>query len=269
MKCGLKNRYELIDLYLAGELSDNEAKEFEEHYFQCDICFNELKAAEEAINLIEHEGSSILASKESSRDSAKKNFIQKIFEIKISKRRGIAVSFVLFVLVMLFVTLPTNKNSQQHQQNIVSVNKDSLGHEDVNEKVDSSKESSKKIPGKEIATDFSGPDFKPNPYFEEWSAENIRSDNEKLDRVISPLKEQKFYNKEIIFNWQMIKNEPVIFTVLTNQEKKVVTNNPSLKDFPLVKMKISPEVFKHSGLYYWRIEDENEVLYIGKFYFLK
>lgn len=269
MKCGLKNRYELIDRYLAGELSDNKAKEFEEHYFQCDICFNELKAAEEAINLIEHEGGSILALKESLRDSAKKNFIQKIFEIKISNRWGIAVSFALFVLVMLFVTLPTNKNSQQHQQNIVSVYKDSLGQEDVNEKIDSSKESSKKIPGKEIAANFSGPNFKSNPYLEEWLSENIRSDNEILDKVISPLKEQKFYNKEITFNWRMIKNEPVTFTILTNQEKKVVNNSLSLKEFPSVKIKISPEVFKHSGLYYWRIEDENEVLYIGKFYFLK
>lgn len=269
MKCGLKNRYELIELYLAGELSDNEAKEFEEHYFQCNICFNELKVAEEAINLIEREGSSILASKESSRDSSEKRFIQKIFEIKISKGWGIAVSFALLVLVMLFVTLSNNKNSQQHKQDIVSVSEDSLGQEDFNKKIDSSKERSEKIPGKEIASNFFGTDFKPNPYLEEWSTENIRSDNEILDKVISPLKEQKFYNKEITFNWQMIKNEPVTFTILTNQEKKIVTSSPSLKEFPSVKIKISSEVFKHSGLYYWRIEDEKEVLYIGKFYFLK
>lgn len=59
MKCDLINRESLISKYLMNELSEDENLKFEEHYFKCEECFNELKAAEETLNLIKDEGSTL------------------------------------------------------------------------------------------------------------------------------------------------------------------------------------------------------------------
>ena len=59
MECKIKNRHELISNYLLGELPEDEVKAFEEHYFQCETCFKELKIAEDAVNLIEKDGKAI------------------------------------------------------------------------------------------------------------------------------------------------------------------------------------------------------------------
>ena len=84
MECNLKNRSELIADYLMGNLSEDKAKAFEEHYFQCEICFNELKAAEDAIKLIKQEGPEILETSsgiDSKSKSSKnyKSFLSKLF----------------------------------------------------------------------------------------------------------------------------------------------------------------------------------------------
>ena len=114
-----------------------------------------------------------------------------------------------------------------------------------------------------------GPEFTPNAYLEEWSNENVRSGNEIIDNVISPGKGQKFHNEEIKFQWKMLENEPVTIKILTNREKEVYSHSPDQSNFPNLTVTVPPEVFKISGLYYWRIEDEKDVLYIGKFYFIK
>ncbi|MGH7599640.1 MAG: hypothetical protein ACREOI_25065, partial [bacterium] len=47
--------------YLTGELPEEDMIAFEEHYFQCATCFQELKIGEEAVNLIAREGPAVLA----------------------------------------------------------------------------------------------------------------------------------------------------------------------------------------------------------------
>ncbi|MFQ6094270.1 MAG: anti-sigma factor family protein, partial [bacterium] len=46
MDCEKIEREEIVDRYLLGELSDEEQKLFEEHYFGCDRCFQELRETE-------------------------------------------------------------------------------------------------------------------------------------------------------------------------------------------------------------------------------
>ncbi|HKB86150.1 MAG TPA: hypothetical protein VKD08_08285, partial [Ignavibacteriaceae bacterium] len=86
---------------------------------------------------------------------------------------------------------------------------------------------------------------------------------------ISPGNGQKFHNEEIKFKWLMLENEPVTIKILTNKEKEIYRYSPDQSTFPNLAVAVSSEVFKNSGLYYWRIEDSNDVLYIGKFYFIK
>ena len=268
MNCDQKNREETIARYLTGELSENEAQAFEEHYFQCNNCFRELKATEEAVNLIEQEGNDVLYSQSYADKSIKKKSNQGIFDVIFSKQFGIATSLVV-VLIILFLTLPIDKNSQRKHQSIASNNADSLNNRGVIKNIDSTSKNSEKPSANEIAAEFSGKEFKANPYMEAWMFENVRSESDKFDKMISPEVGQKFYGKEILFRWKMIKDEPVTFTIITNQEKRIFRTDPSTKNYPAISTKVLPSIFKHSGLYYFRIEDADEVLHVGKFYFIK
>jgi len=61
MKCNYENRDEVIAKYLNRELSEQEVVEFQEHFFNCDICFQELKFKRDALELIKAEGDAIFA----------------------------------------------------------------------------------------------------------------------------------------------------------------------------------------------------------------
>lgn len=56
MKCDYQNREGTIAEYLMNQLSDEETAKFQEHFFNCDICFQELKLKRAAVNLIKTEG---------------------------------------------------------------------------------------------------------------------------------------------------------------------------------------------------------------------
>ncbi len=56
MQCAKKNRNELIEDYLAGGLSNKEKEAFEEHFFNCNTCFQELRLRQEVVDLIKDEG---------------------------------------------------------------------------------------------------------------------------------------------------------------------------------------------------------------------
>ena len=254
MECDLKDRDKLIAGYLTGKLSEEEARNFEEHYFQCEVCFNELRAAEEAVNLIEKEGNSAFISNPETKVSK-----LRIADKSTHRSWGIAVAVVSVFIIILILMIPLQKKNEITNKTAV-IKKDTLNN----------KESIRKNSiSKEFTAELSGPDFKPNPYLEEMTAENTRSGSEKLDTVISPGPGQKFYDKEITFSWKMFKNEPVTLKVETNLEKEIFSRTIGHYKFPNLNTVVSPGIFKHSGLYYWRIEDENDVLYVGKFYFLK
>lgn len=61
MKCHYENRDEVIAKYLNRELSEEKIVEFQEHFFNCDICFQELKFKRDALELIKAEGETIFA----------------------------------------------------------------------------------------------------------------------------------------------------------------------------------------------------------------
>ena len=275
MECKLKNRHELISNYLMGELPDDEAKNFEEHYFQCETCFKELKIAEDAISLIRHEGPAILEPQthqpmaETEDESSKhKNFgsiIQKFTFPGLSspKRWGIAAAAIAVAITFLMIF--TNRNDQE-----VFNNKITSRNKETPKAMDTLKESRQKPEQvKDFLAELSGPDFEPEPYLEEWITENIRSDSKMIDTVFSPLIGEKFYNKEIIFRWNMTNDNVVSLKILTNREEEVFNATADQTQFPLLKVRTGINAFKQSGLYYWRIEDENEVLFVGKFYFFK
>ncbi len=61
MKCHIRNRDKVVDDYLMDILPKETKEAFEEHYFNCDECFQELRFKEEAVAIIKVEGASIFA----------------------------------------------------------------------------------------------------------------------------------------------------------------------------------------------------------------
>jgi len=59
--CVLSHRDEIIDRYVTRELSEEAMDAFDEHCFNCEICFQALKHREEFVQLIKTEGRTIFA----------------------------------------------------------------------------------------------------------------------------------------------------------------------------------------------------------------
>ena len=265
MECKIKNRHKLISDYLMGELPDDDAKSFEEHYFQCETCFKELKAAEKAINLIRQEGYSILNEK---KFTANKRFFLPVLSSPL--RWGIAFTSVALLAIILFL-LFQNKQETADEKIITKDEKTIPSDQDDNSDQDS-KDTLSNIETSQDKNDFAnltGPSFRTVPYLEEWITENVRSGNNKIDTILSPGIGEKFREENIIFKWKMIDKEIVSLRIFNNLEKEIFTSKPDQIQFPLLNVNVISKTFQQSGLYYWRLEDESEVLYVGKFYFLQ
>ena len=226
MKCTLPKRHEAIADYLTNELSEEEAIAFEEHYLQCDVCFQELQVAEDAMNLIEDEGPSILAAPE----TRTRNLDYPKRKLGWQPRWGFAIASVSVVAVIGFIVL-TNLNETD-------------------------------------LDNLSGPSFAPEPYLEEWVTQSTRTSDEIIDSVLSPEPGEKLISGRITFQWTMLERIPVSLKILSNLEEEIFTSTTELEQFPQFTIEVDTGIFKEAGLYYWRIEDEENVFFVGKFYFL-
>lgn len=103
MKCSIKNRDEIIVRYLNRELSDVEVEAFQEHFFNCDICFEELRFKQDALELIEAEGDKIFAERqvESQQKTRDWNISHTIRNIVQELRTRPSLSLGLTVIVLL------------------------------------------------------------------------------------------------------------------------------------------------------------------------
>ncbi|NWF90885.1 MAG: zf-HC2 domain-containing protein [Ignavibacteriaceae bacterium] len=260
MKCNLESREDLISKYLMNELSDEESLHFEEHYFTCKICFDELKAAEQALSIVTKEGNNAFEVKG---EKTKGSIFSLIPTFSTTAKIGFAFAS-LILLFVLYSVLNNKPDEVKNDQKIIS-----LEEEKSEQKIDTSKtEADKQIKQEEnLIAELSGPEFTPNPYYEEWINENVRSDNV-IEKVIEPANDKKLYD-DVNFRWIMKEHTPVLLSVLKNSEEKIFSAEINPQEHSEIVKTVSKATFRKSGLYYWRIEDENEVLYVGKFYFMK
>jgi len=237
MKCTLQHRDRLIAGYVLDELSENEAAQFEEHYFQCDHCFNDVRTARDAVELIRKEGVTVTADDIPSSQKPALSLFEKVFprEKPVIRRPGIAIAAAVIVLV-LFFTLT-----------------DKIFHTGYIE---------------DHIAELTGPAFEPDPYLEEWIVETLRSEHTLIDTVISPQIGEVFYMESVRFQWDMAERKPVSLKIMTNTEEIIYTRTTDRNGLLRQEITVDAETFPEPGLYYWRIEDEYEVLFIGKFYFL-
>ncbi len=64
MACQIKDRTRYVEKYLEGSLSDSEVKRFEEHIFECDLCFQEVLLQQETAKVVRAEGKRLLIAEE-------------------------------------------------------------------------------------------------------------------------------------------------------------------------------------------------------------
>lgn len=160
MKCELKNRESLISKYLLNELSDEESLKFEEHYFQCEECFYELRAAEDAFNFISDEGRSAFQSSEN-------NSSNSIFMLLKNLSNPVRIGFAFALLVLVFVLYFALKNdsTQLSGEQKIFTDKESNQKQEVDTSiVQPQKQTTRES---NLIAELSGPQFSPNPYYEE------------------------------------------------------------------------------------------------------
>ena len=245
-----------------NELSDEESLKFEEHYFGCEGCFNELKAAEQSLNFVAKEGGIAF---EVIKQKKTKSIFSFIPAFPTTAKFGFALS-VLALLFILYFALKTDKTQPPDEKQIITETKT-----EPEQKVDSPKTQSEKPvePNKNLIAELSGPEFNPSPYYEEWINENVRSGNVLIEKVFLPKNNDKYSNQSVLFKWRMRENIPVNLVIMNNDDDIIFSTKVAADNFPEYSISVKESDLKNSGLYYWRIEDEIEVLYLGKFYFIK
>ena len=99
------------------------------------------------------------------------------------------------------------------------------------------------------------PNFKVNPNLEYMI--NSQSRNISIP-IISP-KNNSTFEKEIKFSWEPTKNKNLQIKILDNKNNVLLQYSVKKNEF-LLKEQLYP------GLYYWKLENQSDLLYVGKFY---
>jgi hypothetical protein len=176
----------------------------------------------------------------------------------------IAASFFILALIVFIYFSFVKKDIQQQldssKKNQIYSTK--LSNKTKNQsKVDSTnltwKNKSKSVLSKKIKQ-VKDPNFKINPNLEYMI--NSQSRNISI-QIISP-KNNSSFEKEIKFSWEPSNSKNLQIKILDNKNN-VLWQYSVKKDEFLLKEKLSP------GLYYWKLENQSDLLYVGKFYIIK
>lgn len=95
----------------------------------------------------------------------------------------------------------------------------------------------------------------PNKKYEALVGQQFRADE---TEIISPVKDV-FYNNKIRFEWKTEMSGPFYIQIIDNQLNTInrITSSQKIIDFKIDTLK--------PGLFYWKLMDEYDLLYVGKF----
>ncbi len=116
-KCNFDN---LIDDYLLNKLDGKEKENFEEHYFNCEHCFEKMVARDELIAVIKNKGHMIFADEERHEGKKEVFSFKKVLSFLTPKQWAYAaasVSVALVLLVLLSV-VPLHKKPAMQPFNL-------------------------------------------------------------------------------------------------------------------------------------------------------
>jgi hypothetical protein len=92
-----------IDRYLMGRLSESEAVELEEHYFNCPVCFQKISERNELVEVIRERGAVIFEDTAGRPPASKVSVGGKIAAFLAPRRLAVAAAAVVLVAIALIV----------------------------------------------------------------------------------------------------------------------------------------------------------------------
>jgi hypothetical protein len=108
----------------------------------------------------------------------------------------------------------------------------------------------------EIDIDVYAENFEPLPIYESMVAQDFRSF--RLE-VISPEIDAEI-RQGVLFRWDIQYDDPLMVTILNNRGEIIHEKTVSANEYYFDNL-------SEAGLYYWRLETEERLLYVGKFTF--
>ncbi len=104
---------EEIDAYLLKRLSEEEARTFEEHYFNCPRCFREVSARDELVRVIKSRGPEIF-SKPSPAAVPKPSRTGRVLDFFTPRQWAFVSLTVIALMVIIFAGLPRSRPAPPH-----------------------------------------------------------------------------------------------------------------------------------------------------------
>jgi hypothetical protein len=234
MTCDLKNRNEIIADYLTDELNEQDMLAFEQHYFQCKVCFQELKLCERAVNLIKHEGEAVFSHSGSKWTGNFGTFLKKLkwksTDARFDWRYVVAFGAVILILaISLPIAIRQYKNSLDQREIIAHAE-----------------------------------NFKPSAKFDNLMQQIYLSNIVLI--TVRPHNDANFKN-EILFQWEIKKNDLPYKGLF---ELKIYDNKENtLHRFFIRNNQFQLNEALSPGLYYWSLMTEDEMVHLGRFYVQK
>ena len=252
MTCHLKNREKIIRDYLNGNLDEQQREAFEEHLFICDVCYREVRLQEIAAELVKTEGPELFPGQaKRALARSQKNFWSRLFI-----QPALAGAFVLVIVVSTLIFYGEFKKTPRSQKLPAS------------QAITSPQTQLQAVPrartprpsnlaGKQAGQRTSSktaPNFVPFPLFEEILSSQVRS---LAAEIRSPRLGEVIKSQPVRFEWKGERG-PFFIKILNNRGQEIFrakTAEHQLAGPP----KLPP------GLYYWKLETQEELLYLGKF----
>jgi hypothetical protein len=233
MKCRIEDRSQMIAAYLTGGLSEEEMAAFEQHYFQCEACWRELKIGQEAITLIEREGPAVLTIPDSRWTTLRQTLSKTLSKQHRQAQPQWAFSRIAIaaLALLLFIGLPLGYWKYFHQ-----------------------------TPSPESYAE----NFQPSARLDDLIKQTYQSPQ--LLANVSPPNDANFEG-EILFRWELREDGakdagPLELRILNNKEDELFKFTVKNQQFRFDE-KLSP------GVYYWALLTADEMAYLGRFYVKK
>jgi len=269
MHCNYKNRDHFIDGYFEGSLTPAERDAFDEHCFVCDQCHHELLLRDNLIRVIRQDGPSVFA-------PYLKRWAQPGLFMSLGRlfkrywtwksrwaiaTAALATVFLLSLVIFTFNWLP----SEMREREILT----DAGTTPRPDSVIQALQRDVQMPGRSSSSEAAEPEksgrprerlladarsFEPTPYLEEMVESVLRSATASAIRPANG----DTVRQPVHFSWST--SMPAVLVVILDRQGTVIVRLKPERQSIAYSGTLAP------GLYYWKLESEEDLLHIGKFY---
>ena len=227
--CRLTDREDKINAYLVGELADSEIKDFEKHLFACDDCFQKLQFREQVVSLLQEEGDELFSKYLARRAQTESRAVTK--KSLLDRVVASLKNFLDFSPIVPWRALTAGAMAVLGIMVVLNI-----------------------YTGNQIDP----ANFAPLPYLETMVSDVHRAYS---IEVFHP-KNGENTTGQIKFEWENDITDVIYLKILNNKGDELFAFETQEQDFSF-NQKLEP------GLYYWKLESEDDLLHVGKFFFKK